>query len=134
MADTNDMGGIPLDNLDQAFMDEQVTAINQAMDENAKLRKKVERLQGLLDAERQAAAAIATACLGTGLVPQGVAGTVDAVREVCAKLAAARVSAIRLRTECHHECASANLVGHDCDCGAEIAIELLRALDSEVSL
>jgi hypothetical protein len=44
------------------------------------------------------------------------------------KIAAAKVLADKLRTECHHECACANLIGHDCDCGAQITIELRRVL------
>jgi hypothetical protein len=39
--------------------------------------------------ERQAAIAIAAACLDTGLVPQGVSGTVEAVRAVCDRAVAA---------------------------------------------
>lgn len=91
-------------------------------------------------AERQAALAIAVACLDTGLVQQGTAGTVDAVRAVCshavrlqATLEAARVAVEKLWTDCRNDCASVQpfLPGRGCDCGAEIAIELRRALHRE---
>lgn len=62
------------------------------------LRAGVEARRNALDAalgdsdrgaERQAAIAIAKACLDTGLVPQGVSGTVEAVQAVCDRAAEA---------------------------------------------
>lgn len=52
------------------------------------------------------------------------------VERLQSALEAARVAAEKLRTNCRDDCASVQpfLPGRDCDCGAEIAIELCRAL------
>lgn len=54
MADVNDMGGIPVDNLTQALLDNDASAIAWWSSENAKLRKEVERLQAQVAAARVA--------------------------------------------------------------------------------
>jgi hypothetical protein len=58
----------------------------------------VDRVRALVEkvgTERQAAISIAATCLSAGLVPQGVEGTVEAVRVVCAEV-------VRLRARCAH--------------------------------
>jgi hypothetical protein len=70
----------------------------------------------------------------------GIAAAVNAVtilatevERLTARLAAARAVTKKLWTECRHDCACVNLTGRDCDCGAEIAIELRRAVGLEES-
>ncbi len=48
----------------------------------------IAELQAKLAAERQAAIDIAAECLNSGAVKDGTRGTVEAVKQVCAKLAA----------------------------------------------